>query len=85
MPTRSPVLACKASFLYTLTYVAASTFDGDLEHIEIYLKNLNIPIQYLSNSSSVTDIKSNNIFLCWGSVNFQCGFNGVFRMRFSDV
>jgi hypothetical protein len=58
--------------------------------VDIY-KKCNIPIEYSGSTGGLTEIRSNNIFLCWGTqgyVNNEQGDNTAFigsiRIRYSD-
>lgn len=50
-----------------------------------WFKKLNMPIDYSSSVGSITELKSNNIFVLLISTDGNCSFDGNVRMRFSDM
>lgn len=53
-----------------------------------YQRRLNLPIEFSSTTGAITEIRSNNLFLLAGSSTSSddlISFNGVCRVRFSDM
>lgn len=66
---------------------ATTAFNTETIHKECYLGNLNIPLEFSSTTGAITELKSNNIFICAGShgLDDAAAVTGRARVRFSDM
>jgi len=62
----------------------ATAFGGDIQQNKCYLK-CNIPIYYNSNAGAIGEIKSNNLFMMYGSTQGQATSVGSARIRYTDM
>lgn len=64
---------------------ATAAYNNSCKNIEWY-KKCNIPIEYSSTTGAITEIRSNNIFLCAGSnpADDLVTFTGTARLRYTD-
>ena len=71
-------------------YNAGAVYTPSVKHIEFY-KRCNIPIEYSETATdgSIATIKSNNIYLFFGTHNASAGqkmkFHAILRFRYSDA
>lgn len=61
----------------------AAAFGGDAQQQDFFMK-CNIPISYNSTLGAVTEIRSNNLFIIYGSANGVATASGVCRIRYTD-
>jgi len=62
-------------------------FNDDVKWFKIY-KKVNIPLEFSSTTGAITELRSNNVFMIWGSTgggaDDTVGIAGTSRIRFSD-
>ena len=61
----------------------AAAFGGDYLQDECYIK-CNIPIQYNSTAGAIAEVRSNNIFMLYGSIAGISTIAGNARIRYTD-
>lgn len=62
----------------------AGAYDGAIQHQECYIK-CNIPIEYGGTTGVITEVKTNNLFMVYGSPNGISVCSGNARIRFTDL
>jgi len=62
----------------------AGAFNGAIAQESLYLK-CNIPVVYSSTTGDITEIRSNNLFFCYGSVQAQSTATLNCRIRYTDL
>lgn len=62
----------------------AAAFGGDAQQHDFFLK-CNIPISYNAAAGAIAELRSNNLFVIYGSANGVATASGVCRLRYTDV
>jgi len=62
----------------------AAAFGGDLQQDECFIK-CNIPIVYNSTAGAIGEIRSNNLFMIYGSTVGVVTWGGAARLRYTDM
>lgn len=61
----------------------AAAFGGDVQQKDYFIK-CNIPLTYNSTAGAIGEIRSNNLFMVYGSPNGVATTDGVARIRYTD-
>jgi len=79
------VILKKFKFILNSHAGVTTAYNNTRRDVEWY-KQCNIPIEFSSTAGAITEIKSNNLFLMYGSVGGDdlTSFAGICRLRFSD-
>jgi len=77
----------KIKMQYSPKAGVTTAYNTETIHKEVYLKNLHIPLEFSSTTGAITEIRSNNIFLCAGAYGLDdvATVAGNCRVRFDDA
>lgn len=62
----------------------SGAYDSQVKTVEWFIKNVNLEVPINSTNGVITEFKSNNLVLFFGSLNNLCTFTGASRIRYYD-